>query len=160
MSGGVAADGWFRVRVPVRFRDIDVMGHAHHTLPLIYLEEARAAFWREIRGSAALESIDYVMAEITLRFHARIFYPSDVIVGLAMRRVGGGSFGTDFEVRSDGGELLASGSSVQVAYDYGTSSSRRLTPAEREKLEAWLRAAEAAAEAEAAPSGSSAPPAA
>jgi acyl-CoA thioester hydrolase len=47
-----AGDGWFRTSVPVRFRDLDAMGHAHHTLPLIYLEEARAAFWRELKGSA------------------------------------------------------------------------------------------------------------
>ncbi|HSK17905.1 MAG TPA: thioesterase family protein [Longimicrobiales bacterium] len=136
MSG--ADDGWFRTPVSVRFRDLDAMGHAHHTLPLIYLEEARAAFWRELRGSAAVESIDYVMAEITVRFHARIRYPSDVTVGLAVQRVGAKSFTTGFEVRSADGELLSSGSAVQVSYDYGADRSKPIDGHVRSALEAWL----------------------
>lgn len=136
MSG--AGDGWFRTRVPVRFRDLDAMGHAHHTLPLIYLEEARAAFWRELRGSAAMESIDYVMAEITVRFHARIRYPSDVTVGLAVQRVGAKSFTTGFEVRSAEGELLSSGSAVQVSYDYGAGRAKPIDGDVRSALDAWL----------------------
>lgn len=136
MSG--TGDGWFRTRVAVRFRDLDAMGHAHHTLPLIYLEEARAAFWRELRGSAAVESIDYVMAEITVRFHARIRYPSDVTVGLAVQRVGAKSFTTGFEVRSADGELLSSGSAVQVSYDYAADRSKPIDGDVRTVLEAWL----------------------
>lgn len=137
----VAADGWFRVSVPVRFRDLDVMGHAHHTLPLIYLEEARAQFWALIRGSSAVDDIEYVMAEITLRFHARITFPGGVVAGMAVRRVGGSSFTTDFEIRSGTGELLSSGSAVHVAYDYAASASRRLTDAERAGLQSWHDAA-------------------
>ncbi|MGH7446200.1 MAG: acyl-CoA thioesterase, partial [Longimicrobiales bacterium] len=83
----IPGDGWFRAAVPVRFRDLDPMGHAHHTLPLVYLEEARAAFWRMLKGSDSLDAIDYVMAEITLRFHARIRFPSTVTVGLSLSRV-------------------------------------------------------------------------
>lgn len=139
-----AADGWYHVRVPVRFRDLDPMGHAHHTLPLIYLEEARAQFWAGLRGSTALDAIDYVMAEITVGFHARIRFPSNVDVALGVTRVGRSSFTTEFEIRDDDGVLLSSGSAVQVAYDYESSSSRSLTEQERAGLLAWLRAREGA----------------
>ncbi|HEX6307004.1 MAG TPA: thioesterase family protein [Longimicrobiales bacterium] len=138
----VPADGWFRVQVPVRFRDLDPMGHAHHTLPLIYLEEARAAFWRMVKGSAAPGAIDYVMAEVTVRFHGRIRFPATVVTGLAVRRVGGKSFTTDFEIRSEAGELLAGGSAVQVAYDYGAEQSKSIEPADRAVLERWRAAAQ------------------
>ena len=145
MSVDPGPDGWFRVRVPVRFRDIDAMGHAHHTLPLVYLEEARALFWRGIRdGATDLASIDYVMAEVTLRFHARILFPSTVTVGLAVRTVGRSSFRTDFEVRDDAGVLLSSGSAVQVAFDYGTAQSKPLSAADRTRLEMWRDAVHAA----------------
>jgi acyl-CoA thioester hydrolase len=137
----VAADGWFRLDVPVRFRDVDAMGHAHHTLPLIYLEEARAAFWRLIKRGPDAESpladIDYVMAEVVLRFHGRVLYPSTVTVGLAVRRVGAKSFSTDFEVRDAEGALLSSGSSVQVAYDYANAVSMPIAASDRAHLEAW-----------------------
>ena len=136
----VAADGWYRVEVPVRFRDLDPMGHAHHTLPLIYLEEARASFWRELKQSAGLDTIDYVMAEITLRFHARILYPASVTVLLSVTRVGGRSFTTDFELRSPDDVVLASGSAVQVAYDYGAGRSKAIDGEDRVELEAWAAA--------------------
>jgi acyl-CoA thioester hydrolase len=132
--------GWYRIAVPVRFRDLDPMGHAHHTLPLIYLEEARAAFWRELKGSASLDAIDYVMAEVTVRFHARILYPGDVLVGLRVRHVGTKSFVTDFEVRDTAGALLSSGSAVQVAYDYERTAARALDAHERAALDVWLTA--------------------
>lgn len=138
----VSPDGWFRAHVPVRFRDLDPMGHAHHTLPLIYLEETRAAFWRGLKHSASLDEIDYVMAEVTLRYHARIRFPSTVVVGLAVRRVGAKSFITDFEVRAESGELLSSGSAVQVAYDYAAGRSKPLDDATREQLERWRDAAQ------------------
>lgn len=138
----IAGDGWFRATVSVRFRDLDALGHAHHTLPLIYLEETRAAFWRELKGRAAIAAIDYVMAEITLRFHARIRYPSNVTVGLAVRRVGARSFTTDFEVRGADGLLLSSGTAVQVAYDYGAERSKPIDASDRTVLEAWLARAQ------------------
>lgn len=136
-SGGssAGADGWYALRVPVRFRDLDPMGHAHHTLPLVYLEEARAALWRELQGSAALDSIDYVMAEVTLRFHARIRYPGTVRVRLAVTAVGVKSFTTSFEILDDAGTLLSSGTAVQVAYDYASSSAKPLDPGLRAALE-------------------------
>ena len=142
----VAADGWYRIEVPVRFRDLDPMGHAHHTLPLVYLEEARAAFWREVKGDATLDAIDYVMAEITLRFHARILYPSAVIVSLAVTRVGAKSFTTEFDVSAPDGTRLSSGSAVQVAYDYGAGASKAVDEAVRAQLAAWQRAYQKASE--------------
>jgi acyl-CoA thioester hydrolase len=141
----VAEDGWYRLQVPVRFRDVDAMGHAHHTLPLIYLEEARAAFWRELKGGASVDGIDYVMAEITLRFHARILYPSTVHVALAVSAVGTRSFTTRFELRSAEGTLLSSGSAVQVAYDYGAARAKPIEEANRAVLEAWRAAGDMSA---------------
>jgi acyl-CoA thioester hydrolase len=136
------ADGWFRWHVAVRFRDIDAMGHAHHSLPLIYLEEARAAFWAALKGDDDIAAIDYVIAEVTLRFHARITYPGEVMVALCLTAVGSKSYRTDFEIRDNAGQLLSSGSAVQVAYDYATGRSRSLGEAERCALERWHAAYE------------------
>lgn len=138
----VSPDGWFHLRVPVRFRDLDAMGHAHHTLPLIYLEETRAAFWRELTGSASLDAIDYVMAEITVRFHARIGYPAEVDVALAVDHVGEKSFSTVFELRDGAGELLSSGRAVQVAYDYANGAAAPIRAEVRDVLGEWYRAAQ------------------
>jgi acyl-CoA thioesterase FadM len=119
------------------------MGHAHHTLPLIYLEEARAAFWRELTGSASLDAIDYVMAEVTLRFHARTHYPGDVEVSITVDHVGSKSFSMLFELHDEDGTLLSSGRAVQVAFDYELGESCVIRSELRAALLAWLAAARA-----------------
>jgi len=124
MSGEAGATFRFHHGVDVRFRDLDPMGHAHHSLPLIYLEEARAAYWRSVVGRDGLDAIDYVMAEITVRFHRRIEFPMRLEVALRTSRVGGKSFEQEFEVRSVNGELLSSGRTVSVMYDYAAYSSK------------------------------------
>jgi acyl-CoA thioester hydrolase len=113
------------------------MGHAHHAMPLVYLEEARAAWWRMITGRDDLTSIDYVMAEITVRFHARTEYPARLEVGLRTSRVGGKAFEQEFEIRAPDGTLLSSGRTVQVMYDYAAGASKPIPDAIREKIEAF-----------------------
>lgn len=108
----------FRHPVEVRFHDLDAMGHAHHTLPLVYFEEARAAYWREVAGRARVEDIDYVIGEVQVRYHARIRYPARLEVGVRVSHIGGKSFVMEYELRDSDGERLASGRTVQVMYDY------------------------------------------
>ncbi|HUH11655.1 MAG TPA: thioesterase family protein [Longimicrobiales bacterium] len=122
--------------VAVRFRDLDPMGHAHHTLALVYFEEARAALWRRLTGRAGLDGIDYILAEATLRWRARILFPQTATVAVRVARVGGRSFVLDYELRSDGGELLTEGRTVQVMFDYGAGVSKEIPPDLRERLEA------------------------
>jgi acyl-CoA thioester hydrolase len=123
--------------VDVRFHDLDAMGHAHHTLPLIYLEEARAAYWREVAGRESLDGIDYVMAEITVRFHGRIEYPSRLTVGVRVSRIGTKSFEMEFDIRSVDGERKASGRTVQVMYDYANGRAKEITPELRFRIQAY-----------------------
>lgn len=132
----------FRRRIPVRFRDLDSMGHAHHTLPLIYVEEARAAYWREVVGRETVRAIDYVMGEVRVRYHARIEWPSVVDVALRVSHIGTKSFQMAFAVSSEAGDLLASGETTQVMYDYGRGSSMRVPDEVRNAIEAFERGAE------------------
>src|SRR4051812_31281824 len=105
--------------VQVRFRDLDPMGHVHHSVPLLYFEEVRAAYWREVAGRADVQAIDYVMAGFTVRYHARTHYPETLRVSVRVSRLGGKSIEMEYESRSGStGELLVSGHSVQVMFDY------------------------------------------
>ncbi|MEJ2215711.1 MAG: acyl-CoA thioesterase [Gemmatimonadota bacterium] len=109
--------------VEVRFRDLDPMGHAHHSLPLILFEEARARYWREVAGAAA----DYIMGEVHVRYEERIRFPDRVRVGVRTTRLGTKSFEMEYEVRrAENGALLATGRSVQVVYDYAADETRAL----------------------------------
>jgi acyl-CoA thioester hydrolase len=119
--------------VEVRFKDIDVGGHAHHSHALVYFEEARAAYWREVVGRVGPGTgeggIDYILAEATIRWHHRVHWPARLSVSTRVSFVGRKHFVMDYRVASPEGELLVSGSTTQVMYDYAADASKRL-PAE------------------------------
>jgi acyl-CoA thioester hydrolase len=122
--------------VTVRFRDIDIGGHAHHADALIYFEEARWAYWMEVVGQG-LDDLDYVLAECRVRWHARVLWPQTVRVGVRVVRVGRKHFEMAYEVRSEDGEKLQSGSTVQVMYDYAAGTSKPMPDELRATLEAF-----------------------
>jgi acyl-CoA thioester hydrolase len=124
----------FMHRVSVRFRDLDPMGHAHHTLPIVYFEEARAAYWRQIAGRLKLEDIDYVLAEVRVQFKQRVLYPGELVVRMGTVHVGNASFIMHYELVDADGAVLATGETTQVMYDYATSRSMRMPPDVRERI--------------------------
>ena len=124
-------------RVPVRFHDLDVMGHAHHTLPIIYFEEARAAYWREVAGRPAVQDIDYVLAEIRVQFKQRIQYPATLMVKAGVTQLGNASFSMGYELTDEEGVVLATGESVQVMFDYNKSKSMRMPDDVRARIESY-----------------------
>ena len=123
--------------VTVRFRDIDVGGHAHHSEALMYFEEARWAYWREVLGRGSLDDVDYVLAEARVRWHKRVLWPQTVAVGVRVSRLGRKHFDLEYEVRGEDGSLLVSGTTTQVMFDYATERSRRMPEELRARLEAF-----------------------
>lgn len=125
----------FKQLVAVRFHDIDVMGHAHHTLPIVYFEEARAAYWREIAGRPSVDDIDYVIADLRVQFKQRVLYPSELTVLMGVTHVGNASFVMQYELRDADGAVLATGETTQVMFDYASRRSMRVPAELRERIE-------------------------
>lgn len=126
----------FHHDVTVRFRDIDIGGHAHHADALIYFEEARWAYWLQVVGKG-LDELDYVLAECSVRWHARVLWPQAVRVGVRVSRIGRKHFEMEYEVRSEEGAKLQSGRTVQVMYDYGEGRSKAMPDELRSTLTAF-----------------------
>jgi acyl-CoA thioester hydrolase len=127
----------FRHPVAVRFKDIDIGGHAHHAEALVYFEEARAAYWRQVVGRTGLDDIDYIMAQAEVRWHRRVFWPQTVSVGVRASRVGRKHFELEYEVCSEDGTRLQSGRTTQVMYDYAASASKAIPDEVRAALEVF-----------------------
>ena len=127
----------FKHRVDVRFVDLDAMGHAHHTLPIVYFEEARAAYWREIAGRPTVDDVDYVLADVHVQYKQRILYPGALTVYAGVTHVGNASFVMKYEIRDEEGAVLASGESVQVMYDYDKQRSMPVPDELRARIEKY-----------------------
>lgn len=127
----------FSYPVTVRFHDLDAMGHAHHTLPIIYFEEARAAYWRTVAARPSVGDIDYVLAEIRVQFKQRVWYPATLTVRAGVTQLGNASFTMAYELADQEGAVLATGESVQVMFDYKTERSMRMPDETRARIESY-----------------------
>jgi acyl-CoA thioester hydrolase len=123
--------------VHVRFRDIDVGGHAHHSLALVYFEEARAEFWKEVVGRWELDEIDFILAEVRVRYHQRVLYPLRMKVGVRVSVLGNKHFEMEYLALGEDGKELLSGETTMVMFDYEAGKSKRIPPEVRAALEAW-----------------------
>jgi len=122
--------------VVVRFRDIDVGGHAHHSEALVYFEEARSAYWRQVVGREGLDGVDYIIAEAEVRWHKRVLWPQTLKVGVRVSRLGKKHFEMAYEVLGETGERLQSGRTVQIMYDYRAKAASRIPEDVRRAIEA------------------------
>ncbi len=124
----------FEHAVEVRFSDIDVGGHAHHSKALLYFEEARAAYWARVTGREGLEGIDYVVAEVAVRFHERVLWPQTLRVGVRVSKLGKRHFEMEYEVRDVDRLLLLSGTTIQVMYDFHEEGVKPIPPEVRSAI--------------------------
>lgn len=125
----------FRHPVEVRFKDVDVGGHAHHSHALVYFEEARAAYWSRVTGRQGLDGIDYILAEASVRYHQRVFWPQTLDVGVRVSILGRKHFEMEYDVRSAEGDSLVTGRTVQFMYDYEESRTRPVPDEVRAAME-------------------------
>ena len=117
--------------VEVRFKDIDVGGHAHHSLAMVYFEEARAGYWSGIVGSRAPEEVPFILAEARVRYHQRILYPCRLKVGVRIPTLGKKHFVMEYLALDEDGTELVSGETTMVMFDYEKKETQRISPEAR-----------------------------
>jgi acyl-CoA thioester hydrolase len=119
-----------RVRVQLRWRDMDMLGHLNQSVYHELLEEGRAALiWELLRrvGTDRAQGA-YVLAHVDLDYHAEVRKDhGQVEVVVRVRQVGTSSFRLLHEIRLPDGRVAASGETVMVAWDPRTRAKRRLT---------------------------------
>jgi acyl-CoA thioester hydrolase len=118
---------------PVRFRDLDPMGHVNNAVFLTYLEQARNAFFEQQGLSIAIADMNMVVARVEIDFRAPVRLGQEVEVAVRATRFGTKSFDLDYELTVDG-EIVAEAKTVQVAYDYGRGEPIAIPAGWREKL--------------------------
>ncbi|HEY6836347.1 MAG TPA: thioesterase family protein [Gaiellaceae bacterium] len=122
-------------REPVRFRDLDPMGHVNNAVFLTYVESARIEFLRHLGAAPTLEDLGIIVARIEIDFRAPVRLGDEVDVSVSVSRFGEKSFGLDHELSVDG-NVVAEAKTVLVTYDYSKREPVPIPDAWREKLAA------------------------
>jgi acyl-CoA thioester hydrolase len=125
------------MRVQLRWRDMDMLGHLNQSVYHELLEEGRASLITEIvrRVGDRHTGGGFVLAHVDLDYHTEVRKDhGDVQVVVRIARVGTSSIHLEHEIRLPTGVLAASGKTVLVAWDPARRGKRALTEAELEAL--------------------------
>jgi acyl-CoA thioester hydrolase len=125
------------VRVQLRWRDMDMLGHLNQSVYHELIEEGRIALIAELvqRIGGDHTHGGFVLAHVDLDHHREVRKDhEEVEVIVRLSDVGTSSVALEHEVRLPDGAVAASGKSVLVAWDLAARAKRALTDHERAAL--------------------------
>lgn len=119
----------FEADIPLRFADIDAMGHVNNAVTLTLLELGRAKFFAEVFGVRRVEEYDFILAEATVRYRLPIVLQDQVRVRMHITDVSRSSFRFQaalFDPRD--GRVFTEAETIQVMYDYAKGRAKPIAP--------------------------------
>jgi acyl-CoA thioester hydrolase len=122
------------IRVQLRRRDMDALGHLNQSVYHELLEEARAAVMMSVmRPITRGDSIEgFVLAHVDLDYHVEVRKDHGEVEVLGrIAGFGKSSIRIEHEIRLPDGTLAASGKTVLVGWDRAKRTKRVLSDAER-----------------------------
>jgi acyl-CoA thioester hydrolase len=116
------------LRIRIRWRDIDALGHVNNAVYLTYLEELLNAYLEPVLG------VDWVTARTELDFRREVrLADGEVVARAAVERVGTSSITLGVVIDLPDGSAALEGRVVAVAWDAEARRSQPLT-AEKDSL--------------------------
>ena len=123
--------------MPIRWGDMDAMGHVNNTIYFRYFEQARIDWFLEL-GTPADPQLEFgpVIVNAHCNFIRQVRYPGDIEVRTYVGALGRSSFETIQEVRrcDDPDLVMAAGGAKVVWIDYRREKSVELPDALRRVL--------------------------
>ena len=114
-------------RIPIRWGDMDAMGHVNNIVYFRYMEQARISWFEQLlpRRDAAWKTTGIVIANALCNFRRAMTYPGTVEVKVFVARPGGSSVATYYELSIES-EIYADGAAVVVFIDMQTQKPLRI----------------------------------
>lgn len=103
------------VELPVRYRDIDSLGHVNNAVYVTYLEQARVEYIQEVFDTIPHDP-GFVVARLDVDYERAIELGATVVVALGVTDIGQSSVTMSYEIRADG-TLAATAETTIVALD-------------------------------------------
>jgi acyl-CoA thioester hydrolase len=106
--------------IPIRFRDIDSMGHVNNAVFFTYFEEGRKEFLHLLFNIVRPEEYNFILAHISCDFLKPIKISDPISLQLWVGEIGRKKFDLVYAIvnRNDDSTVYAKGQSVQIFFDY------------------------------------------
>lgn len=136
---GTATDVYlpFATKEPLRFRDMDPLGHINNSVYSTLLEQNRIAFQDQPGGFREAQGQSAVLATQTIDFLREMHWPGTVDVRLGIGRLGRSSIHVLQDISLDG-KLVARARCTQVLIDNTTRTAVPLSDEQRAMLRPWM----------------------
>jgi len=128
-----------KIKIKVRFSDLDAMHHVNNATYLSYLEEARIAYFKDVLDKPK-NGLDFeaVIAKIEINYHLPIMLGDEVEVATRVSKMGNKS--SDVEhlilVNKNGMKVVAASALTKlVSYDYAKQISFATPDRIKKKIE-------------------------
>lgn len=122
-------------RIPIRWGDMDAMGHVNNTVYFRYMEQARIGWFEALLPQAdAWHSTGIVIVNASCNFRKPINYPGSVEVRMFAGAPGGSSVPTFYELKIDD-EIYADGAATVVFIDMQKQKPIRIPDSIREVIQ-------------------------
>jgi acyl-CoA thioester hydrolase len=122
-------------RIPIRWGDMDAMGHVNNTVYFRYMEQARISWFDAlVPADEAWKNIGIVIANASCNFKRALNYPGTVEVRVTIDPPGGSSVPTFYELMMDD-TLYADGAAVVVFIDMKSQKPVRIPEGIRSLLQ-------------------------
>ena len=119
-----------RVRVPIRWRDLDLLGHVNQSVYHELLEEGRTALF-----ALGEDSFPFVLVHVEVDYRAEVRRDHEWVEVISrIDRVGSKSVTVEERIERSDGVVATEGHSVLVAWDPAERVSRELSARERSAL--------------------------
>lgn len=124
------------IEIPVAWGEQDAFGHLNNVVYFRYFESVRMHFLDRIGvlRSHNEHGIGVILASTTCDFKRPVEWPMRLMVRTGCTAVGNTSFTMTYEILDEQGALVATGTSVQVMYDYNAQAKVRVPDAVRQAI--------------------------
>ena len=126
----------YEMRIPIRWGDMDAMGHVNNTIYFRYLEIVRIEWLHQLGGAPDPQGIGPVIVNAFCNFIRQLEYPGEILARHYVGNPGRASFDTfiTLERTDEPGVLYATGGATTVWVDFPAKKSLPLP----EKVRALL----------------------
>jgi acyl-CoA thioester hydrolase len=127
----------FKMKVELRWSDMDQLGHVNNAVYLTYFEQARIEYLHEVCKWNWKET-GAILANAYVDYHRPVIYPAPTYVYVRVSKMGNKSFEICYMITSvidDQEVLMTTGYTAMVTYDYINNTSIPIPTELRERIQ-------------------------
>lgn len=107
------------MKLVVPYGDVDMMGHVNNVRYLAYFENARVEHMHSILGEWNFTEVGLILAHAEIDYKSTAKLRDELTVNIRTSSVGNTSWIYEYEIQNEReNRLVATGKTVQVAFDY------------------------------------------